>query len=119
MELYSCTEYFNCQITYQKKYFCASTKIYRYGKLGNFGGSTEYCIVYTLTDCTYYREGPPEGGIKAFQPLVEYPGFLYRGVTTRDFTKRHPTPQKRPPHRCLGCLELQFENSIRLGQSYS
>ena len=57
--------------------------------------------------------------LKAFQDLVEYPVFLYHGFTFGEFTKCHPIPQKRPPHRCLGCLELQFENSARLGQSYS
>jgi hypothetical protein len=36
-----------------------------------------------------------------------------------DSTKRHPIPQKRPPHGCLGCLELKFGNSVRVGQSYS
>ena len=32
-------------------------------------------------------------GLKAFQPLVEYPIFLYRGFTIGDFTKCHPIPQ--------------------------
>ena len=51
---------------------------------------------------------------KAFQPLVDYPGFFYRGFTIEDFAKRDPIPEKRPPQRFLGCLELQFENPPRL-----
>jgi hypothetical protein len=56
--------------------------------------------------------------VKAFQPSREYHGFFYRGFTIEDFAKRDPVPQKRPPQRFLGCLELQFGNSARLEQSY-
>ena len=58
------------------------------------------------------------GRIKAFQPLVKYPVFANMGFTIGDFANRDPIPQKRPSQRRLGCLELQFGNSIRLEQSY-
>ena len=56
--------------------------------------------------------GPvPPGAIKAFQPLVEYPGFFVEGLLWR---KRDPVPEKRPPQRFLGRLELQFGHSNHL-----
>jgi hypothetical protein len=34
--------------------------------------------------------------IKAFQPLVEYPGFFYLGFTIGDFAERDSTPRNGP-----------------------
>jgi hypothetical protein len=83
-----------------------------------FSGPTFFCAeqVYGTVPC--WGGTLKRTRLKAFQPLVEYPVFLYRGFTIGDFTKCHSTPQKRPPHRCLGRLELQIGNSVRLGQSY-
>ena len=75
--------------------------------------------VQNSVDGVYYNTLFAGNHLKTFQPLIEYSVFFYRGFTIEDFAKRDPVPQKRPPQRFLGCLELQFGNSARLGQSYS
>ena len=62
----------------------------------------------------------PAPFLKAFQPLVEFPVFFYRGFTIGDFGIAPPHPPETDPTAMpRGCLELQFGNFARLGQSIS
>ena len=48
-----------------------------------------------------------------------YPCTAELGYTKREsFAKRDPVPEKRPPERFLGCVELHFGNSNRVDQSH-
>ena len=52
-------------------------------------------------------------GLRVFSRISR---FFYRGFTVEDFAKRDPVPEKRPPQRFLGSLELKFGHSNRLEQ---